>query len=166
MIYEFGNDWIETKEPKELRIKEKIFFETQKYAKLLQSYILNWNIKQTITEKTIKKVKYRYIETILKDIENEIKKFNEVVLKNEKQIAKIFYITFKGQKVLRHGEEFWNYLNSIFFEIPYFFDHRGNIIHLPSLGGIEEQEWEKMKIISLAQSGLKEVITEANKKGR
>ncbi|AEX84783.1 Putative tail assembly chaperone protein [Marinitoga phage MPV1] len=162
MLYEFDNDWIETKDPKELSIKEKRFFETQKYTKLLQSYILDWSINQKITEKTIKKIKYRYMSFIIRDIGREIERFDKNVLKEEKIITKIFYLRFKGAKVIKHGENFWEYLDDLIFEIPYYFDHRGNIIHLPKTAGIEDQEWEKMKIITMAQNGLKEVLKEQN----
>ena len=41
MLYEFGSDWIETKEPKELSIKEKAYLDKMQTIKLLKTYILN-----------------------------------------------------------------------------------------------------------------------------
>lgn len=166
MLYEFGSDWIETKEPKELSIKEKAYLDKMQTIKLLKTYILNWSDDKKITTKSIKNLKYEYGLLIISDIQNELKRFQEIIIKNEQPITQIFYITFKGQKVLKHGEQFWDYIDDILYEMPYYFDHRGNILHLPQKGGIEDQSWETMKLISLAQIGIKKVMEEKANKGR
>jgi len=163
MLYRFSGGWIETKEPWEVSVKERMHLISGNTVPFLKTYILAWSEKEPINEYTLSKLDSSVAQKITADVYEELESFHKAVVVNLKQVEMIFKSLYEGSRIVKKDPEIFSYLNRYLELVPFFFDHRGNIIHFPNSGGLLDQPYEFLIILTAAQKAMREILERQSK---
>jgi len=111
-----------------------------------------------INQVTVSRLDSSVAFLIIDDAMAEIRHFNDVIVSNFPKVVNVFKLLFSGHKIAEREEMLFEYLDDVIEIAPFCFDHRGNLIHLPKQGGVEDQPYEKLIILSAAQKALREIL--------
>ncbi len=130
---------------------------------VIKLLIQDWSLQEDLNLRNIAKLKPFFIREILKQA---IIPYNNIINYSQAKLKNFIRSTFSGSRVDFNllEEEVQGIVYNALSYAQNMFDHRGNMISLPYLGGIQEQPASVMHVLSIYRSILIEEINKNNKR--